>query len=168
MAEEIKQIIRIISSDILGGKQVYDALTKVQGVGYSLSSAICNVMNIDKYRKVGTLSQEEVKKIEDIIKNPLKYKIPSFLLNRRRDPDTGQDIQLFAADLKLTKEFDIKKLKRIKSYKGIRHALGLPVRGQKTRSHFRKGRSVGVQKKKIAAQKAAASKEDSKKKEGKK
>lgn len=168
MVEEIKQIIRIISSDILGDKQIYDALTKVSGVGYSLSSAICNVMNIDKYRKVGSLSQEEVKKIEDIIKNPLKYKIPSFLLNRRRDPDTGQDIQLFAADLKLTKEFDIKKLKRIKSYRGIRHALGLPVRGQKTRSHFRKGRSVGVQKKKIAAQKAAASKEDSKKKEGKK
>ena len=166
MAEEIKQIIRIISSDILGGKQVYDALTKVQGVGYSLSSAICNVMNIDKYRKVGTLSQEEVKKIEDIIKNPIKYKLPAYLLNRRKDPDTGQDTQVIAADLKLTKEFDIKRLKRIKSYRGIRHALGLPVRGQKTRSHFRKGRSVGVQKKKIAAQKAAASKDD--KKEGKK
>ncbi|MBI2499816.1 30S ribosomal protein S13 [Candidatus Woesearchaeota archaeon] len=166
MTEELRPIVRIISSDIPGGKQVYDALTKVSGVSYSLSSAICNIMNINKYKKVGSLSQEEVKKIEDIIKNPVKYKLPSYLLNRRRDPDTGQDIQLIAADLKLTREFDIKKLKRIRTYRGIRHALGLPVRGQKTRSHFRKGRSVGVQKKKIAAQKAAASKED--KKEGKK
>jgi len=167
MAEEVKQIIRIINSDIPGGKQVYDALTKISGVSYSLSSAICNVMNFDKYRKVGTLSQEEVKKIEDILKNPSKHNLPHYLFNRRKDPETGQDTHLITVDLKLTKEMDIKKLKRIRAYKGIRHALGLPVRGQKTRSHFRKGRSIGVQKKKIAAQKAAASKDD-KKKEGKK
>jgi len=57
--------------------------------------------------------------------------------------------------LKLRKEFDIKRLKKVKSYRGMRHAFGLPVRGQRTRSHFRKGRSVGVQKKKVKPQKGA-------------
>lgn len=163
MAEEVKQIIRIINSDIKGDKQVYDALTKIAGVSYSFSSAICNTMRLEKYKKVGTLTPDEAKKIEDIIKNPLKYNIPNYLLNRRRDPDTGQDIHIISADLKLTREFDVKKLKRIKAYRGIRHALGLPVRGQKTRSHFRKGRSVGVSKKKVAAQKAAAASKETKK-----
>ncbi|MDP2973690.1 MAG: 30S ribosomal protein S13, partial [Candidatus Diapherotrites archaeon] len=37
--------------------------------------------------------------------------------------------------------------KKIKCYKGIRHAAGLPVRGQNTKAHFRHGKSVGVKKK---------------------
>ena len=51
-------------------------------------------------------------------------------------------------DLDIQKEFDIKRLKKIKSYRGLRHAQGLPVRGQRTRSHFRKkGGAVSVRKK---------------------
>ena len=46
-------------------------------------------------------------------------------------------------------EFDIKMMKMIKSYKGVRHAIGQPVRGQRTKAHFRKGSSLGVIKKKI-------------------
>ena len=48
-----------------------------------------------------------------------------------------------------TKEFDIKRMKKMRSYKGIRHASGLPVRGQRTKSHFRKkgkNKAVGVSK----------------------
>mgnify|MGYP003994385531 CR=1 FL=1 len=43
-------------------------------------------------------------------------------------------------DLKLRKEFDIKRLKKIKSYKGVRHNYNLPVRGQRTKANFRKNR----------------------------
>ncbi len=144
---DMKQIVRIINSDILGEKNLYIALTSIPGVGSSLSSSICNVMRLEQSKKVGTLSSEEVKKIEDILKNPLNHSIPPHLLNRRRDPDTGEDIHVISSDLRLSKEFDIKKFKKIKSYKGIRHAQGLPVRGQKTRSNFRKGKAVGVSKK---------------------
>ena len=145
---ELRQIVRIINADIVGERQLHMALTQVYGVGHSLSTAICNVLKMEIYRKVGTLSNEEVKKIEDVIKNPISYKIPSYLLNRRRDPETGKDHHVISSDLKLTQEFDIKRLKKIKSYRGIRHAQGLPVRGQKTRSNFRKGKAVGVSKKK--------------------
>ena len=133
MTEELKQIVRIIDADITGNKNIYSALRQVTGVSYSFANAICAVIGFDKSKKVGTLSQEDIKKIEEIIKNPSKYKIPSFLLNRRKDYDTGEDKHLIASDLKLITGFDVKRFKKIKSYRGIRHAMGLPVRGQKTK-----------------------------------
>ena len=151
----MKQIVRLINVDIPGNTQIYYALTKIKGISYSFSNAICNVMDIEKTRKIGELSSEEIKKIQDIIKNPKQYNIPSFLYNRRKDLITGEDKHLIAADLKLQTELDIKRLKRIKSYRGIRHALGLPVRGQRTKAHFRKGRAVGVIKKKTKRSKKA-------------
>ena len=67
--------------------------------------------------------------------------------NRRFDRDDGTNKHYFGTDLDLAKEFDIKRYKKIRSYKGLRHALGQPVRGQRTRSHFRrKGKSIGVKK----------------------
>lgn len=151
MTEELRQIVRIINADITGEKGLYNALRKINGVSYSFSNAICNIMSLDKNKKVGSLTQEEIKKIEDIIKNPLKYNIPRFILNRRKDFDTGEDKHLIASDLKLITSFDIKRMRRIRCYKGVRHSQGLPVRGQRTRSHFRHGKTVGVRKKAISA-----------------
>ncbi|MDO8517486.1 MAG: 30S ribosomal protein S13, partial [Nanoarchaeota archaeon] len=73
-----------------------------------------------------------------------------FLVNRRKDYESGENKHLYGADLDLQKEFDIKKLKKMRAYKGIRHQLGQPVRGQRTKSHFRKEKkrkgAVGVKK----------------------
>ena len=73
-----------------------------------------------------------------------------FLLNRRKDFESGLDKHLSSTDLELQRDFDIKRLKKIKSYRGIRHAAGQPVRGQRTKAHFRKnrGKSVGIKSKK--------------------
>ncbi len=160
--ENIKQIIRICNADLVGTKKVHLALRGIRGISYSFSNAICNVLNLDKNRQVGSLNPEEIKKIEEITKNPLKFNIPSWLLNRRKDFDTGIDAHLVGSDLKLRTEFDIKKLKKIKSYKGVRHAMGQPVRGQRTRAHFRKGTSLGVKKKESKLAKQEKSKENKK------
>lgn len=143
-----KQIVRIINKDLFGHIQLCTALSKIQGIGYSFSNAVCNVLEFPKTKKIGTLEKEEIKKIEDVIKNPEKYKIPSYIFNRRKDMETGKDKHIITSDLKLTKEFDIKRLRKIKCYRGMRHSWGLPVRGQKTKGHFRKGKSMGVKKKK--------------------
>ena len=58
--------------------------------------------------------------------------------------DSGYDKHTVGPQLKLKKEFDIRRMKKTKSYKGMRHAVGLPVRGQRTKGHFRKGKAVGV------------------------
>src|SRR3989344_107293 len=62
----------------------------------------------------------------------------------QKDIETGKSEHLVGSNLELRKEFDIKRLKKIKSYKGYRHSAGLPVRGQRTRAHFRKNRSRGA------------------------
>ena len=140
-----ERVVRILQTDIDGNKAIYVGLTKIKGVSWSLAHAVCNKLSLDKNKKVASLTKEEIQKVEEFIKHP---HLPVFLFNRRKDLDSGQDMHLLGSDLDLRKEFDIKRLKKIKSYKGLRHALGQPVRGQRTRSHFRqKGKAVGVLKK---------------------
>ncbi|MBI2565144.1 30S ribosomal protein S13 [Candidatus Woesearchaeota archaeon] len=152
MAEqEIKQLIRIVNTDLNGKKGVMCALNKIKGVGFNFAHAVLQVNNIDPKQKLGLLSQDQIKKIEQTILDPSKSKIPTWLYNRRRDPETGADKHLVTIPLQLSREDDIKKMKKIKSYKGIRHTLGQPVRGQRTRSNFRanKGKAkLGVVKSK--------------------
>ena len=139
--ESHESIIRILSTDIPGNKNIYTGLTKIKGVSWSFSNAICNVLKIPKNKKIKELAREEIDKISDFIKNP---RLPDFLMNRRKDIESGKDKHLIGPDLDLQKEFDIKRLKKIRSYRGKRHSLGQPVRGQRTRSHFRKNKAVGV------------------------
>ncbi|MEM1577688.1 MAG: 30S ribosomal protein S13 [Candidatus Pacearchaeota archaeon] len=148
--EKTKEIgqgfIRLLDTDIPVEKSVLIGLTKIKGISFSLAHAICNYLEIDKFKKLKDLSEEEIKKLQDIDKI-INY-LPPWLYNRRRDRETNKDLHLFGSKLDLTKEFDIRRLKKIKCYRGIRHSLGLPVRGQRTKSHFRKGATVGVQKEK--------------------
>lgn len=146
--EKTKHIIRVAATDLEGHKPLKQALQKVKGISHSFSNAVCYATKIDKKKKAGDLTKQEVEKIEDAIKNPDKYKIPSWILNREKDYETNQDKHLTNVELKLQKEFDVKRLRKIKSYRGLRHAVGLPVRGQRTRSNFRKGKAIGVTKKK--------------------
>ena len=136
-----ERIVRILAKDIEGGMKIYPGLTKIKGVSWSLSNAICKILKVDKNRKIGSLSVDEVKKISEFIKNP---EVPEYLLNRRADLETGKNRQLTGSDLELQKEFDIKKLKKIKCYRGLRHSIGLPLRGQRTRSNFRMNRKKGA------------------------
>lgn len=141
-----EKIVRILSQDIEGKMKIYPSLAKLKGVSWSLSNAICKMLNIDKNRKIGSLTNEEVSKISDFIK---KIQPPGYLANRKRDPETGADRHLVGVGLELQKEFDIKRLKKIKSYRGYRHAAGLPTRGQRTKGHFRKNKGKGGVKKKV-------------------
>lgn len=138
-AEE--RIVRISSRDVEGGMKIYAGLAKIKGVSWSLSNAVCKKLKIDKTRKIGSLTEEEIKKITDFIKNP---KVPKHILNRRGDFETGKDKHLVESDLELQKEFEIKRLKKIKSYRGFRHSSGLPLRGQRTKSNFRKNKAKGA------------------------
>ena len=159
--EKLRVIVRVLETDLDGNKKIYNSLRKIKGVGFMVSNFICNKLEFDKDRKVGTLTEKEVNSIQELIQN--SKDIPSWLVNRRKDYDTGEDVHLVTSKLKLRKEFDLKRLKKIKSYRGLRHAVGLPVRGQRTRSHFRRGRSVGVQKKKVPQQKKQRSQSGGKK-----
>jgi len=136
-----ERMIRILSTDIEGKMGIFTGLTKIKGISWSLSNAICKALKIDKKKKIGSLTDEEENRIVDFIKN---LKVPVFLFNRRSDFETGEDKHLTGSDLELRKEFDIKRLKKIKSYRGYRHGAKLPVRGQRTRGNFRRNKAKGV------------------------
>lgn len=153
-----QSLVRIAMTDIPGNMNVYAGLTRIKGISWTLSSIICKKLGLDKKRKISTLTDNDIEKILAFIKNP---QVPSWLLNRRKDFETGLDKHIITTDLDLTREFDVRRMKKIRSYKGIRHMLGQPVRGQRTRAHFRKGKSVGVTRAKV---KPAAAKSEEKKK----
>ena len=144
--ENYETLVRILSSDIPGSKSVGVGLTRIKGVSWTISKVIFTKLGIPPTKKFQDLTKEELKMIEDFLENP---DIPVYLKNRRSDPETGEELHLKGTDLELKKEFDIKRLKKMRSYVGVRHSSKLPVRGQRTRSHFRsKGKAVGVKRKK--------------------
>lgn len=147
--QELKYFVRIANTDLDGNKYISHSLTKIKGVSFMFSNAICRCANIEKIKKTGYLSDEEVTRIDEVIKTPSKFGIPLWLFNRKKDPEDGEDKHVIGSILTFRQDNDIKMMKKVKSYKGVRHSLGLPVRGQRTKSNFRKnkGKVMGVKKK---------------------
>lgn len=141
-------LIRILQTDIPGNRNVLTGLTYIKGVSWSISNAVCKSLQIDINKKIIDLGDAEIKRVTDFLAKP---NIPVFLMNRRKDFETGKDSHIITNELDMKKEFDIRRLKKIRSYRGLRHALGQPSRGQRTKSHFRargkKKTGVGVKRK---------------------
>jgi len=152
--KELKGIVRVIDKDVAGTVPIRHALAKGKGVSFMMANAICIALKLNPLKKVGYFSSEELKKIEDCARNPDKYNIPGWLFNRRKDPETGEDKHIVSANLDLTKTFDVRLKKKIKSYTGMRHAMGSKkVRGQRTKTCLRKSRALGVKRKKTSGKK---------------
>lgn len=149
MPKEFRHIIRIAETDLNGNHRVAQALTGIKGTGTSLANIIVKKANIDSGARLGTLSDMEIDKIRDIMRTPMKYGIPGWFLNRQKDSETGKDLHLTGSDLALQTKSDIDDMKKVKSWKGFRHAHGLKVRGQRTRTTTRKGKAIGVKKRRI-------------------
>jgi len=144
---DYRHIVRIVNTDLKGEKKILMALQKIRGIGYTFSNFICFSAKVDPNTITGKLSNDEVLKLEDVIRNPAKYDCPSWMMNRRKDYETGQDMHIITTDWDLTIDNDMKRMKKIRSYKGVRHMIGQPVRGQRTKSNFRKNKgkiSLGV------------------------
>lgn len=149
MAEDkdFNPLVRVSNVDLDGKKALFYALTKIPGVSTSFANAICQISGIPKDAKTGYLKEAEIKKIAGIIENPEESGVPAWLLNRRKDPQEGGNRHINGGDIKFIRTNDIRRMQKIKSYKGLRHQWGLPVRGQRTRGNFRKGSSIGVKRK---------------------
>ena len=143
-----REVVRIGETTVDGKLKLRHGLMRIKGIGQSLAPLIPLVAGLDPEMRIGNLTDQQIELIENIMRNPLKYNIPEYLLNRRRDPFDGKSKHLIASDLVMQIRQDIELLKKTRAYRGIRHELGLPVRGQRTRSSFRRGKTVGVQRKK--------------------
>ena len=105
---------RIAGVDIPRNKRVEISLTYIFGIGRSTSNKILGVTGIDKDTKVKDLTEEQVAQIRNFVE---EYKV---------EGELRKEIRL-----------NIKRLLDIKSYRGLRHRNGLPVRGQKTKTNAR-------------------------------
>ena len=156
MPEEFKHIVRIAGKDLSGERQIQLALSDLKGVNVTYARAVTYLAGVDPFEKLGNLSKEQIGLLEKILKNPSEHGIPSWMLNRRKDYETGKDLHLIGTDVSVAVRSDIGRERRIRSRRGIRHELGLPVRGQRTRTTGRKGLVVGVKRKEIRIREEAA------------
>ncbi|XP_054721048.1 40S ribosomal protein S18-like [Uloborus diversus] len=137
-----------MNTNIDGRRKVMFALTAIKGVGRRFSNLVCKKADVDLNKRAGELSEEEVEKLITIMSNPRQYKIPDWFLNRQKDIKDGKFSQVTSNSLENKLREDLERLKKIRAHRGLRHYWGLRVRGQHTKTTGRRGRTVGVSKKK--------------------
>ncbi|MGC8676569.1 MAG: 30S ribosomal protein S13 [Candidatus Micrarchaeia archaeon] len=146
-------IVRIAGKDIDASYEIARAADEVKGLGYNLSKAIARTakekFGIEANASIGSLSEEQLGKLESLLKDPVSYGIPAYMVNHRKDPDTGKDLHYIGTDLIVRLRQDIDKDIKAMTWRGYRHQFGQKVRGQRTRSTGRTGETVGVTKKKV-------------------
>lgn len=162
LKREAKQIIRIMSTDLDGAKKIKTTLCNIRGISYNFSHAVLHAAKIDGERRLGELNEKEVEAIEAIVKDPAKFGIPGWMLNHQFMYKTGETKHLTGADLMVTLRDELNRLKKIRSYRGVRHEANLPVRGQRTRTAGRKGAKMGVARNKNIREKEKAGSEKKK------
>ena len=111
---------RIAGVDLPKNKRIEIALTYIYGIGLSSSQKILNKININPNTKISDLQDQEIVKLRSIL--DAEYRIEG--------------------DLRRFETLNIKRLMEINPYRGKRHRIGLPLRGQRTRTNARTRRGT--------------------------
>ncbi|KAI9364501.1 ribosomal protein S13/S18-domain-containing protein [Zopfochytrium polystomum] len=145
---QFQHILRLLNTNVDGKRKIMYSLTAIKGVGRRFSNLVCKKADIDMNKRAGELTNDELERIVTIMQNPAQYKIPNWFLNRQKDIRDGKYTHSLAnmVDNKLRE--DLERLKKIRAHRGLRHYWGVRVRGQHTKTTGRRGRTVGVSKKK--------------------
>ena len=162
---EIRHIVRIANTDLEGRRSVVYGLTGIKVISRRIAKILTVNAGLDPQATIGYLKDNEIEKLQSSVDN-ITTIVPTWMVNKQNDIMSGEDRHLIGIDVMLGLNEDLNLMKKMRSYKGVRHEKGLRVRGQRTRSTGRKGRTVGVTRAAIQA-KAAAAKEGEKKEEPK-
>merc|ERR1712070_9008 len=145
---DFTHILRVLSTNVDGKQKVAFAMTAIKGVGRRFSDICCKKADIFLDKRAGELTTDEIERLVTVIQNPQQFKIPKWMLNRRKDHKDGKDSQVIANGVESKLRDDLERMKKIRAHRGLRHFWGLRVRGQHTKTTGRRGRTVGVSKKK--------------------
>ena len=146
--DKFRHLIRISNTDLQGDTSVRNGLARIVGISHRFASAVLRCVGVDEFKLLGLLTEDERERIEEALYDPLAAGVPEWMLNRQKDPETGESKMLLGPDLLLQTKMDKDRLIRIRSWRGIRHSRGLKVRGQKTKSTGRRTGALGVDRKK--------------------
>jgi len=145
--DDFKYIVRIANTDLDGNDQVEVGLAGVKGIGIRTAALVAEKAGVPRYMKVGNLSDEQVNALAGAV-DQLAEIAPTWMLNRQKEIESGEDLHVIGSELEGKRRDDLNRLKKIQSYRGIRHGSGQKVRGQRSRSNGRTGLTMGVIKKK--------------------
>merc|ERR1712001_764666 len=143
-----QHILRVMNTNIDGKRNIMFAITAIKGIGRRYANIVLKKADIDLSKRAGELSEEGVEKIITIMSNARQYKIPDWFLNRQKVIKDGKTGQMMSNLLDNKLREDLERLKKIRAHRGLRHYWGVRVRGQHTKTTGRRGRTVGVSKKK--------------------
>ncbi len=152
---EIRHIVRIADTDLDGRRSVQYALTGIKGISRRVAKIISVNSGLDPISTIGYLNDADIDKLKSSVDN-ISALLPTWMMNKQNDILSGEDRQILGTDVMLSRNEDINLMKKVRSYKGLRHERGLRVRGQRTRSTGRRGRTVGVTRAAIQASQSAA------------
>ena len=123
---------RIVGVDIPRNKKIVFSLCYIHGIGATTALKICEIAKIDKEKRVQDLSEKQISSIREVISS-LEINVEG--------------------ELRSFNAMNIKRLKDVGAYKGLRHRRGLPANGQRTKTNARtrkgKKRTIGLGKKAI-------------------
>ncbi len=139
-----KVFFRKLRSQVDGNAKIEYGLTQIRGIGRRFAQAVVRVAKIDVNLRIGAIPEKDLNRIEEIILDPITNGIPAWMVNRKKDLVTGENLHIIGNRLELSVRRDIDRMKRIRSYKGVRHHRGLKVRGQRNNSTGRHGLVLGV------------------------
>jgi len=141
--EDIEYFVRVGTTDLDGTAKVESALLEMDGVGRRVARTVAAEVGVSPRDTLGKLDEDKIEAIKDAIQN-FDGIGPSWMVNREKDLTTGEDLHVVGTDLEIVHEEDINRMKKIRSYKGIRHRQGKKVRGQRSKSTGRTGGEVAV------------------------
>ena len=147
LGDDFSYILRMADTDMDGLKPLATALTSVKGVGARTAIQICKNTGFDPYNLAGFLTAEQQEELRLAIESYAEN-VPEWMLNRQRDLESGFDVHITGQQVRFSLQDDINRLRTMKCYRGIRHASGNKVRGQRGRSNGRGGLTLGVSRKK--------------------
>ncbi|KAK2973740.1 hypothetical protein RJ640_019740 [Escallonia rubra] len=145
--EEFQHILRVQNTNVDGKQKIMFALTSIKGIGRRFANIVCKKADVDMNKRAGELSSAEIDSLMVIVANPRQFKIPDWFLNRKKDYKDGKYSQVTSNALDMKLRDDLERLKKIRNHRGLRHYWGLRVRGQHTKTTGRRGKTVGVSKK---------------------
>ncbi|TQD85963.1 hypothetical protein C1H46_028509 [Malus baccata] len=164
--EEFQHILRVLNTNVDGKQKIMFALTSIKGIGRRFANIVCKKADVDMNKRkhievlprearevileehrAGELSAAELDTLMTIVANPRQFKIPDWFLNRKKDYKDGRYSQVVSNALDMKLRDDLERLKKIRNHRGLRHYWGLRVRGQHTKTTGRRGKTVGVSKK---------------------
>merc|ERR1711908_106432 len=146
--DNFQHILRVSNTNVNGRDNVRIAMTKIRGIGRRYSDVCLKRAGIPDKTRAGEMAEDQINAFLTIVQNPRDFKIPDWFLNRQRDFKDGKTGQIISSQLDTKMRDDLERLKKIRNHRGLRHYWGLTVRGQHTKTTGRRGKTMGVAKKK--------------------